>query len=104
MRAIVRHVLVTPRNLLRVRAKILPRDQREAIRPGILLSHSAFTTRQGRTGFLIISHAARRAGICFEDQPSEWGRSCPEEHCILTDTGQIYSCTGERIERLEEEQ
>ena len=96
MRRIIRHVVVTPRNLTRIQARILPRDQREAVRPGILLTHYAFRTPQGRCGFIIISHAACRAGICFEG-PSEWGHWSPEEHLIRTDTGRIYTSEGELV-------
>jgi hypothetical protein len=65
MRAMVRHVFVTPRNCVRIRV-------------GILLPHYAIITCQGRSGFLIIRHAARRTGICFEERLSEGGRWCSE--------------------------
>src|SRR5262245_10005341 len=99
MRYIMRHLLVTPRNLTRIQARILPPDQREAVRPGILLTHYTFRAPQGRRGFIIISHAARRAGICFEG-PSEWGHWSAEEHLIRTDSGRIYTSAGELVSEI----
>jgi hypothetical protein len=64
MRMIYHQVLITPRHFPRPRARIGPLDQRAAIRPGISLTHYAFTTPQGQPGYVIISHAAQRAGIC----------------------------------------
>jgi hypothetical protein len=35
---LVKQVLITPRNYLRISARIVPQDQREAIRPGIIVT------------------------------------------------------------------
>jgi hypothetical protein len=65
MQTLVKQVLITSRNYLRIAARIVPQDQREAIRPGIIISHYAFTTSQGQQGYVIISHTTRRVGISF---------------------------------------
>jgi hypothetical protein len=39
-----------PRNFPRIAARIVPQDQREAIRPGILISHYASTNAQDQPG------------------------------------------------------
>jgi hypothetical protein len=72
MRKILKHMLITPRNYLRVAARIVPQDQREAIRPGIIISHYSFPTSGGQYGYLIVSHTTQRAGICFAAERSEW--------------------------------
>jgi hypothetical protein len=50
MRTIIDQGLITPRNFPRIAVRVLPQDQREAIRPGILISHYAFTNLQGQQG------------------------------------------------------
>jgi hypothetical protein len=45
MRTIVKQVLITPRNFPHIAARIAPQDQREAIRPGIIITHYAFTNQ-----------------------------------------------------------
>jgi hypothetical protein len=70
----MKHALITPRNYPRIAARLVPQDQREAIRPGIIISHYAFTNRHGESGYVIISHTTRRAGICFAEGRTKWGR------------------------------
>ena len=72
MKPILKQVLITPGNYRRICARIVPQDQRDAIRPGIRVSHYTFTNSQGQQGHVIISHTTRRAGICFAQ-----GRTTP---------------------------
>jgi hypothetical protein len=95
MKSILKKVLVTPRNFPRVLARIVPQDQREAIRAGIILSHYVFTNRHGQQGYVTISHTAKRAGICFGQERSEWGMWREEAETITTDEGTLYSRVGE---------
>jgi hypothetical protein len=95
MRPILKDVLITPRNFPRIFARIVPHDQREAIRAGIIISHYAFTNRQGQLGYVIISHTARRAGICFAEERTEWGAWSDETGTITTDGGRLYNRVGE---------
>ena len=97
MRTILKQVLITPRNFPRISARIVPQDQREAIRPGILISHYAFSTQDGQPGYVIISHTTRRAGICFADGRSEWGAWSEQTGTITTDGGRLYNRVGERL-------
>src|SRR3982074_3456612 len=97
MKTIIRHALITPRNYPRIAARVVPQDQREEIRPGISISHSAFTTAQGQQGYVIISHTTRRAGICFAGERTEWGKWSEETRIITTDSGQRYSYKGEIV-------
>jgi hypothetical protein len=97
MRTIFKHVLITPRNFRRISAGIVPPDQRAAIRAGIYITHYTFTNRQRQTGFVIISHAAQRAGICVAGGPSAWGRWSAEDGRIITDAGRVYSREGEQL-------
>ncbi len=97
MKTILRHVLITPRNYPRIAARIVPQDQREAIRPGIIISHYTFTNRQGQHGYVIISHTAQRAGICFAEGRTEWGRWDEETGTIITDGGRLYNRAGEEV-------
>ena len=97
MKTILRHVLITPRNYPRIAARIVPQDQREAIRPGIIVSHYAFTTPHRQQGYLIISHSARRAGICFAEGRTAWGRWDEETDTITTDGGRRYNRAGEEV-------
>jgi hypothetical protein len=100
MRTILKQVLITPRNYLRVATRIVPQDQREAIRPGIIISHYGFTTPGGRHGYLIVSHTTGRAGICFAEERSEWGRWSEETGTLTTDGGQRYTRNGEQMLEL----
>jgi hypothetical protein len=95
MKPILKHVLITHRNYPRIVARIVPQDQRAAIRAGIIISHYAFTTRHGQQGYVIISHAARRAGICFAEGRSEWGTWSEETGTITADDGRLYNRVGE---------
>jgi len=97
MRTILKQVLITPRNCLRISARIVPQDQREAIRPGIIISHYAFTMRNGQQGYVIISPTTQRAGICFGEACSEWGRWSEATGTITTDGGRIYNRVGELL-------
>jgi hypothetical protein len=97
MKTILRHVLITSRNYPRICARIVPQDQREAIRPGIIVSHYTFTNRQGQQGYVIISHTTERAGICFAEERTEWGRWDAETGSITIDGGRLYSRAGEEV-------
>jgi hypothetical protein len=97
MRTIVKQVLITPRNYRRIYARIVPQDQREAIRPGITINHYAFTNAQGQQGYVIVSHTTRRAGICFGEERSEWGAWNEETGTITTDSGRMYNRVGETL-------
>jgi hypothetical protein len=92
---ILKEVVVTPRNFPRVYTRIIPQDQRDAIRAGIIISHYAFTNRNGQTGYVIISHTARRAGICFAGGRTEWGVWSEDSGTITTDGGRLYNRVGE---------
>jgi len=74
MQTILKQVLITPHNYPRICTRIVPQDQREAIRPGIIVSHYAFSNQQGHGGYIIINHTTRRAGICFAEGRTEWGK------------------------------
>jgi hypothetical protein len=97
MRTILKQVLITPRNYPRIYARIVPQDQREAIRPGIIISHYAFTTSQGQQGYVIVSHTTQRAGIFFGEGRSEWGRWAEATGTITTDGGRMYNRVGEPL-------
>jgi hypothetical protein len=97
MRNILKQVLITPRNYLRIAARIVPQDQREAIRPGIIISHYAFTTHDSQQGYVIVSHTTQRAGICFGKEPSEWGAWSEEIGTITADGGRMYNRSGELL-------
>jgi hypothetical protein len=97
MRTILKQVLITPRNYLRIAARIVPQDQRDAIRPGLIISHYAFTNSQGQQGYVIVSHTTQRAGICFSQGCSEWGRWSEETGTITTDGGGMYNRIGEAL-------
>jgi hypothetical protein len=97
MKTIVKHALITPRNYSRVAARIIPQDQREAIRPGIRISHYAFANQHGQQGYVIVSHTTGRAGICFGEGRSAWGRWDEETGTITTDGGRRYTRTGEEV-------
>ena len=100
MRSILRQVLITPRNYPRIALRIVPQDQRDAIRPGIIISHYAFTTRQGQAGYVIISHTTHRAGLCVSGECTEWGSWSEETGTITTDTGRLYNRRGELVFEL----
>jgi len=74
MKMILRKTLITPGNYSRILMRIVPPDQREALRPGIAVTHYAFSNSQDRHGYSIISHTTRRAGICFMGERTQWGR------------------------------
>jgi hypothetical protein len=97
MQSRVKHVLITPRNFPRIAARIVPQDQRDAIRPGIIISHYTFTMHNGHQGYVIISHTTQRAGICFGEEPSEWGAWSEESGTITTDGGRMYNRVGETL-------
>jgi hypothetical protein len=90
-------VLITPGNYLRIAARIVPQDQREAIRPGIIISHYAFTNPQGQPGYVIVSHTTQRAGICFGEGRSEWGSWSDETGTITIDGKRMYNRVGELL-------
>ena len=56
MLTICKQTLITPRNYPRIALRIVPQDQREAIRPGIIVSHCAFANAQGQQGYVIRVH------------------------------------------------
>jgi hypothetical protein len=97
MKTIIKQVLITARNHRRITARIVPQDQREAIRPGIIISHYAFTTHDGQQGYIIASHTTRRAGICVGEARSEWGTWNEETGTISTDGGRMYNRVGEPL-------
>ena len=97
MRTIVKQALITPHNYLRIAARIVPQDQRAAIRPGIRVSHYAFINPQGQQGYVVISHTTQRGGICFGEGRSEWGRWDEETDTITTDGGRRYNRAGEGV-------
>jgi hypothetical protein len=66
MKIILKQALVTPGNYPRIAARIVPQDQRDAIRPGIRISHYSFTNRQGQQVYIIVCHTTNRAGISWE--------------------------------------
>jgi hypothetical protein len=101
MRTIFKQKLITPHNYPRIALRIVPPDQRDAIRPGIIISHYAFTTRQGQQGFVIISHTTQRAGVCVADGRTEWGNWSEETGTITTDGGQLYNRRGELVCAIE---
>jgi hypothetical protein len=97
MKTLLKHVLITPRNYPRIYSRIVPQDQREAIRAGIIVSHYTFNTRLGQTGYVIVSHTTRRAGISFAGEPTQWGVWSEETGTIQTDGGRLYSRVGELV-------
>jgi hypothetical protein len=103
MKTILRHLLITPRNYPRICTRIVPPDQREAIRPGIRISYYAFTNEHGQQGYVIISHTTQRAGICFAAGRTEWGRWDEETGTITTDGGQRYHRGGEKMYDAEDQ-
>ena len=97
MKPILKQVLITPGNYRRICARIVPHDQRDAIRPGIRISHYTFTGSQGQPGYIIISHTTGRAGICFAGGRTEWGKWDEETGTITTDGGRRYTLAGEHL-------
>jgi hypothetical protein len=95
MKYILKRQLITPGNYPRVAARIVPQDQRDAIRPGIRISHYSFTSRQGQQGYIIVCHTTRRAGISFADELTQWGRWCDETCFITTDSGRQFTRLGD---------
>jgi len=103
MKTILRQALITPRNYSRIAARVVPQDQREAIRPGIRISHYAFTDQHGQSGYVIISHTTQRAGICFAAERTEWGRWNEETDTLITDGGRRYQCAGKAVEEARDQ-
>ena len=95
MKTILKRVLITPRNYPRIFTRVVPQDQREAIRPGIIVSHYAFTNQHGQRGYVVISYTTQRAGICFAEGRTEWDRWDEETDTITTDGGRLYNHAGE---------
>jgi hypothetical protein len=77
--------------------RVVPQDQREAIRPGIIISRYTFTTRQGQDGYVIISYTTQRAGLRVADGHTEWGSWSEETGTLTMDSGQLYNRRGERV-------
>jgi|SRR5262249_15110002 len=98
MKTILRQTLITPGNYSRIAARIVPQDQREAIRPGIRICHYSFTNRQGQQGYVIICYTTNRAGICFAEGSTQWGWWDEDTGIITTDEGRLYNCGGEEVE------
>jgi hypothetical protein len=97
MKTILKRTIITPGNYQRIAARIVPQDQRDAIRPGLAVSHYAFTDRHGQPGYLIISHTTRRAGICFGEERTRWGWWDGETWLLTVDDGRLYNCGGEEV-------
>ena len=97
MKPILKQVLITRGNYQRICARIVPQDQRDAIRPGIRVSHYAFTDPQGQQGYVIVSHTTGRAGICFAEGRTAWGRWDEETDIITTDGGRRYTLVGKNM-------
>jgi hypothetical protein len=97
IKTILRCLRITPGNYPRIVARIVPHDQREAIRPGIRISHYAFTNQHGQQRYVIISHTTRRAGICFAEGRTEWGTWDEEAGTLITDGGRLYNRAGEEV-------
>jgi hypothetical protein len=97
MKPILKRVLITPGNFRRISARIVPLDQREAVRPGIRISHYAFTDAQGQQGYVIVCHTTGRAGICFAAGRTEWGTWNEQLGTLTTDGGQRYTRAGEPV-------
>ena len=97
MKTILKQALITPGNYSRIAARIVPQDQRDAIRPGIVVSHYPFTNSRGQRGYITISHTTKRAGICFAEEHTQWGRWDEETGTITTDDGQRYTRAGEHV-------
>src|SRR5262245_36318586 len=103
MKTILKRALVTPGNYPRILTRIVPPDQRDAIRPGLVVSHYAFTNSQDLHGYFIISHTTRRAGICFSAERTQWGRWNEETGIITTDGGRRYTRLGEEVHDLRDQ-
>jgi hypothetical protein len=97
MKTILKQVLILPSNFRRLSARIVPLDQREAIRPGIRISHYAFTDSQGQQGYVIVCHTTSRAGICFAAGRTEWGTWNEQTDTLTTDGGQRYTRAGRNV-------
>jgi hypothetical protein len=97
MKTILKQALITPGNYSRIAARIVPQDQRDAIRPGIVVSHYPFTNSRDQRGYITISHTTKRAGICFAEEHTQWGRWDEETHTLTTDGGQRYTLAGQNV-------
>jgi len=97
MKDILKRQLITPGNYPRMAGRIVPQDQRDAIRPGIRISHYSFTNRQGQQGYVIICHTTSRAGICFAEERTQWGRWNEDAVTITTDDGRLFNSGGEEV-------
>ncbi len=100
MRTLLRQVLITPGNYRRIAPRIVPDDQRQEIRAGIIISHYTFQTAQGQAGYGIISHTTQRAGVCRDGQPSVWGTWNAQTGTITTNDGCVYNRLGEVVDDL----
>jgi hypothetical protein len=97
MKHILKRALITPGNYPRIAARIAPQDQRDAIRPGLVVSHHAFINSRGQSGHIMISHTTRRAGISFAEECTRWGWWDEDMGIITTDDGRLYRCGGEEV-------
>lgn len=98
MKTVLKQVLITPGNYRRMAARIVPPDQRDAIRPGIRISHYAFTDSQGQQGYVIVCHTTGRAGICLAEERTQWGQWNEETATIMTDGGRLYDRAGKEVD------
>jgi hypothetical protein len=97
MKHILKRAVITPGNYPRIAARIVPQDQRDAIRPGLVISHHAFINSPGRQGYVIVCHTTRRAGICFADERTQWGRWDEESDILTTNHGQQFTRLGDEV-------
>jgi hypothetical protein len=102
IRLLLKAVLITPPNYRRILTRIVPEDQRYAVRAGIIISHYTFTTPDGQTGYGIISHTTRRAGVCIASNPTIWGAWSEQTGTITAAGGLVYNRLGELVCDLKE--
>jgi len=92
MPTILKQVLITPRNSPWIAACVVPQDQREAIRLGIIISHYTFTNSHGQRwvlGYRVAREVQRRcpetvvvSGADHEGESHVWfldAAQCAEE-------------------------
>jgi hypothetical protein len=91
MKPILKQALITLRNYSRIAARVIPQDQRDAISPGLRISHYVFSCSQGPHRYITISHTTHRAGICFAEERTQWGRWDEETGIITTDGGRLFN-------------
>jgi hypothetical protein len=94
MKHILKPTIITPGNSPRIAVLIVPPDLCEAIRPGIKIGHYAFINRHEQHGYVIVCHTTRRAGICFTDERTQWGRWDEESDIIMADDGRQLTRMG----------